>query len=74
MAQEDNSKVSSPQDDSKKSKSKQNRSKKRTKPRPYGTTPKEHIIQRNAKQIKNMENQALQRFSVSPPLMGFPEE
>ena len=74
MAEENNSRISSTKDNSKNNKSKQKRSRNKTKPRPYGTTPKQKIMQRHAEQIKSMENKALERFSISPPLMGFPDE
>lgn len=49
-------------------------SKNRTNSRPYGTTPKNRLIERNAEFIKSMETKALQRFSITPTLMGFPEQ
>ncbi|MBT3420492.1 MAG: hypothetical protein HN433_04850, partial [Euryarchaeota archaeon] len=45
-----------------------------SKSRPYGTTPKQNRIERNKKIIQEMEEKALQRFTITPPLMGFPEE
>jgi hypothetical protein len=45
-----------------------------SKSRPYGTTPKQNRIVRNKKIIQEMEEKALQRFTITPPLMGFPEE
>ncbi len=74
MAEENNGKNSSSRDVSKDNASRQKRPRNRTKSKPYGTTPKENRIQRNALQIKKMEDKALQRFTISPPLMGFPDE
>ena len=74
MAEENNSRISSTKDNPKNNKSKQKRSRNKTTPRPYGTTPKQKIMQRHAEQIKRMENKALERFSISPPLIGFPDE
>ncbi len=58
----------------KKFKKKKGSSNKRFKNKPYGTMDKKRVIERNKEFISAMEQKALDRFSVSPPLIGFPEE
>jgi len=50
------------------------RNRNNSKSRPYGTTPKQNRIERNKQVIHEMEEKALNRFTVTPPLIGFPEE
>ena len=74
MAENTNRGKSPPKDNRDRNKNSTRRSKNNSKSRPYGTTPKRNLIERNKKIIHEMEEKALQRFTISPPLMGFPDE
>jgi len=65
---------SPPQGKAKRNKHSKRRPRNNSKNRPYGTTPKQNRIERHKKEVQNMEEKALQRFTITPPLMGFPEE
>lgn len=74
MAEKKDQVKSPPQGKAKKKKYSDRRPRSNSKSRPYGTTPKQNRIERNKDIIKEMEEKAQQRFTISPPLMGFPEE
>tara|TARA_X000001036_G_scaffold298595_1_gene277667 strand:- start:2958 stop:4040 length:1083 start_codon:yes stop_codon:yes gene_type:complete len=65
---------SQPQGKAKRNKNSNRRPRNNSKSRPYGTTPKQNRIERHKKEVQEMEEKALQRFTITPPLMGFPEE
>ena len=44
------------------------------KPKRYGGTSKAVLVERNAEQIKAMENKANHRFERKEPPMGFPDD
>jgi len=65
---------SPPKGKTKRNKNSSRRNRNNSKSRPYGTTPKQNRIERNKQVIHEMEEKALNRFTVTPPLIGFPEE
>ena len=74
MAEKKDEGKSLPQGKQKRNKHSNRRPRNNSKSRPYGTTPKQNRIERHKKEVKEMEEKALQRFTITPPLMGFPEE
>ena len=74
MAEKKDEGKSPPQGKPRRNKHSNRRPRNNSKSRPYGTTPKQNRIERHKKEVQEMEEKALQRFTISPPLMGFPEE
>ncbi|MFL2985511.1 MAG: TPD domain-containing protein [Candidatus Poseidoniaceae archaeon] len=74
MAEKKDEGKSQPQGKAKRNKNSNRRPRNNSKSRPYGTTPKQNRIERHKKEVQEMEEKALQRFTITPPLMGFPEE
>ena len=74
MAEKKGEGKSQPQGKAKRNKNSNRRPRNNSKSRPYGTTPKQNRIERHKKEVQEMEEKALQRFTITPPLMGFPEE
>ena len=74
MAEKKDEGKSPPQGKAKRNKHSKRRPRNNSKNRPYGTTPKQNRIERHKKEVQDMEEKALQRFTINPPLMGFPEE
>ena len=74
MAEKKDPGKSPPKGKTNRNKNSSRRNRKNSKSRPYGTTPKQNRIERNKQVIHEMEEKALNRFTVTPPLIGFPEE
>ena len=74
MAEKKDPGKSPPKGKTKRNKNSSRRNRNNSKSRPYGTTPKQNRIERNKQVIHEMEEKALNRFTVTPPLIGFPEE
>ena len=74
MAEKKDPGKSPPKGKTNRNKNSSRRNRNNSKSRPYGTTPKQNRIERNKQVIHEMEEKALNRFTVTPPLIGFPEE